>query len=160
MKKQLDLGFVNKGAEISECGKYRYKLWRVWDNSKPLVLWVMHNPSKANEVDTDPTITRIINFSKSWGYGGIYVGNLSPYRATNPDDLKGLSWDELVPILNFDAILEMERLCDLIVFAYGVPVKQLRKGCWLDGGHYLRLTKGGYPEHPLYLKSDLKPIPW
>lgn len=26
--------------------------------------------------------------------------------------------------------------------------------------HYLRLTKNGYPGHPLYLPSDLKPQRW
>ena len=55
------------GAEISDCGKYRWKLWRIWDDSKPKILWIMHNPSTADAEKDDPTIRRIINFSKSWG---------------------------------------------------------------------------------------------
>ncbi len=32
----MDLfGQNNNGAEFSECRKYRYALWRIWDNSKP-----------------------------------------------------------------------------------------------------------------------------
>jgi hypothetical protein len=26
------------GADFSECGKYRYKLWRIWDENKPLAM--------------------------------------------------------------------------------------------------------------------------
>ena len=34
-------------AVISPCGKYRYSLTRQW-NEKPLVAWVMLNPSSAD----------------------------------------------------------------------------------------------------------------
>ena len=64
------------GAIISDCGKYRYQLWRKWDPSLPVVLFIMLNPSQADASEDDPTIRRCINYAKSWGYGGIYVGNL------------------------------------------------------------------------------------
>lgn len=28
---------MEKGAVISECQNYRYSLWRIWDESKPLI---------------------------------------------------------------------------------------------------------------------------
>ena len=34
------------------------------------------NPSTADENENDPTITRCINFAKSWGYGSVCVTNL------------------------------------------------------------------------------------
>lgn len=150
---------VEKGATISDCGLYRYALWRIWDKTKPLVLWIMHNPSTADADKDDPTIRRIIGFTKSWGYGGFYVGNLSPYRATNPNELEKLSYKILVPAENTSAIDEMKRKCELHVLACGVPVKPLQK-LPITGSdyHYLELTKEGYPRHPLYLKSNLKPI--
>lgn len=48
----------------------------------------MLNPSTADAEIDDPTITRCIGFAKSWGFGGLMVGNLWAYRATDPKELK------------------------------------------------------------------------
>ena len=74
-------------AELSICKKYRYSLTRIWDEDKPNVMFVMLNPSTADEKNDDPTIRRCINFAKDFGAGGIYVVNLFPLRATNPNEL-------------------------------------------------------------------------
>jgi hypothetical protein len=156
---------MKKGAVISECGKYRFRLWRIWDDSLPKVLWYMHNPSKADADLDDPTIRRCIQFSKDWGYGGLYVGNLFPYRATDPKELIKISyWTVTHPIENGNHIRDMERLCTLHIMAFGNPilkawgpdlsVPELIDEKW----HYLKLTKSGNPCHPLYLNSTLKPI--
>lgn len=150
---------MEKGAVISECGKYRFKLWRIWNDSKPLCLFIMHNPSKADANIDDPTIRRCISFAASWGFGGIYIGNLSPYRATNPRDMKNLSFFELCPIENISHINEMVKKCQLHVFAYGNPVlPDLKPEIWGECWHCLKLTKDGNPGHPLYLKKYLKPL--
>lgn len=149
---------MEKGAIISECGKYRYQLWRIWDNTKSLCMWVMHNPSTADANEDDPTIRRCIGFAKSWGYGGIYVGNIFAYRATNPKDMKGKSYNELVGE-NRQHIKDMESKCDLIIEAMGNPViSSVMPFTYEKEPHYLKLTKAGNPCHPLYLKSDLTPI--
>lgn len=148
-----------KGAEISICKKYRYQLWRIWDDSKPKVLWVMHNPSTADADIDDPTIRRCIGFSQSWGYGGIYVGNLVAYRATNPKELIGIPLPRMNPIYNAASIVEMALKCQLHILAYGNPIlKESVPESFNDEWHYLKLTKDGNPGHPLYLKSDLKPM--
>ena len=77
----------NRRAIVSACGKYRYRLSRMWDSKKPCVLFIMLNPSTADHEKDDNTIRRCISFAKSWGYGGLYVGNLFPYRATKPEEL-------------------------------------------------------------------------
>jgi hypothetical protein len=46
------------------------------------------NPSTADENQDDPTITRCINFAKSWGYGGVCVTNLFAYCATVLSDMR------------------------------------------------------------------------
>ena len=74
-------------AVISECGKYRYSLTRIWDESKPKVMFIMLNSSTANANNDDPTIRRCINFAKAWGFGDLYVCNIFAYRATNPQEL-------------------------------------------------------------------------
>lgn len=149
-----------KGALISDCGRYRWRLWRIWDETKPKVLFIMHNPSTADGEEDDPTIRRCIGFAKSWDYGGLYVGNLLPYRSTDPKPLANLPFSEVCPLENIIHTNEMVKLCGMHILAYGNPVIKdciplLFDDCW----HYLRLTKDGNPSHPLYLRGDLKPIP-
>lgn len=153
---------MKKGAIISKCGKYRFQLWRIWDETKPLVMWVMHNPSTADADSDDPTIRRIIQFSKDFGCGGLYVGNLSPYRATDPKELNYLTPDELLPVEVFDHTRQMISKCDLHMIACGIPARNVSDKVitsfpfivW----NHLGLTKHGAPKHPLYLPKHLRPI--
>ncbi len=48
------------GAILS--GRYRYLLWRTWDETCPRLLWVLLNPSKADEQTDDPTLRRCSRF--------------------------------------------------------------------------------------------------
>ena len=48
----------------------------------------MLNPNSADASLNDPTITRCINFAKSWGYGRLEVVNLFAYRTSKPSLLK------------------------------------------------------------------------
>lgn len=156
---------LETGAIISECNKYRYKLWRIWDSEKPLVMFLMLNPSTADANSNDPTIRRCINFAKFWGYGGIVVCNLFAYRATNPKDLLKIS--NPIGDLNVVYIKECIELCERVICAWGNAsiVKKMAymsvffnsitfgrdKLCFIDR------SKNGTPKHPLYLKSDLTP---
>lgn len=75
-----------RSALISPCGTYRYWLHRRWDD-RELLYWIMLNPSTADAMKDDPTIRKCIGFAKLNGYGGIAVGNLFAYRATDPREL-------------------------------------------------------------------------
>jgi hypothetical protein len=79
-------------AVISACGKFRYRLWRYWDEAKPPMVFVMLNPSTADAHNDDPTIRKCIGFAKRYGYGGIEILNLYAYRATKPADLKAAGY--------------------------------------------------------------------
>ena len=48
--------FSKSGAVFSDCRKFRYALWRMWDEDKPLVMIIGLNPSTADEKVNDPTI--------------------------------------------------------------------------------------------------------
>lgn len=76
-----------RGALLSEDGRYRYRLWRLWDELAPVMTWVMLNPSTADAEVDDPTIRKCIGFAKQHHYGGIVVVNLFAYRATDPKEL-------------------------------------------------------------------------
>ena len=158
--------YVSSSAVLSDCEKYRYSLTRIWDDSKPKVLFIMLNPSTADGDTDDPTIRRCVGFAKSWGYGGLYVVNLFARRATDPKELMGYSF--VVGIENIKYIKQMSELSEIVVCAWGNGsiVKKLQKRLdhtwkplsWIDKPlHYLELSNDGTPKHPLYLKGDILP---
>lgn len=157
------------GAVLSECGQYRYHLWRRWNPDLPTMVWVMLNPSTADAKVDDPTIRRCIGFAKREGCGGISVRNVFALRATDPAEL-AKHRDPFGP--ENEEYLLGARHCSLmtvIVLGWGAKAtdKRLRD-------YYRRaevclatqrpkcfgVTKAGDPRHPLYLPGDAKLIPW
>ena len=51
-------GDAKSEAIYSDCETYRYALTRVWEPTRPRLLYIMLNPSTATEVQNDPTIER------------------------------------------------------------------------------------------------------
>lgn len=154
------------GAEIVDC--YRYRLWRIWDQTLPLVCWVMLNPSTADAITDDPTIRRCLEFSRKWDFGGIWVVNLFAYRATDPKemleahahgvDIEGPQNDRM--------IVQTAHECRRTIFAWGTQghlngrdqkvislLSEFNPYC-------LGKTKDGHPKHPLYLDGSTKPVPF
>ena len=159
----MDDRLTGSGAVFSPCGRYRYKLWRVWDPARPLglVMFLMLNPSTATDAEDDPTIRRCIGYARSWGYGGLYVGNLFAYRATDPTALQRV--DQPVGPDNDQALLEMMAQCGLVVAAwsnhgakYGRRVREVLD--LVEQPLYcLRQWRSGQPAHPLYQRKDIRP---
>lgn len=159
---RLDCGgrvspYIDAGADISPCGKYRYRLWREWrlhplpaqwdmwtnDDGSPIVdgagqqlgepktcLFVMLNPSTADGKEDDPTIRRCVGFAKSWGYDRMEVVNLFAYRATDPRNLLALKHsDEPWGIDNQSKIYRaMDKSVNRIVCAWGAHGTHLGQG--------------------------------
>lgn len=73
-------------AIMSDCGRYRYELRRLWDEALPPYVSIMLNPSTADHHKDDPTIRRNINRAMDMGFGSLVVCNLGAGRATNPMD--------------------------------------------------------------------------
>ena len=152
-------------AVFSECQRYRYELREVWDPERPLVLWLLMNPSVACIDHGDPTLRKTGNFARIWGYGGQLVGNVHAYRATDKNRLMEVA-DPVGPE-NDRRIAAMAAQAKTVVLAYGQPPKALRS----RGAHvvellrhhpqlcHLRLAQDGTPVHPLYLPSSLIPTP-
>ncbi len=159
----MDDRLTDSGAVFSPCGRYRYKLWRVWDPARPLgcVMFLMLNPSTATDAEDDPTIRRCSGYARSWGYGGLYVGNLFAYRATDPTELRRAA-DPVGPD-NDRALLEMVAQCGLVVAAwgshgtrYGRRVQEVLN--LVEQPLYcLRPLRSGQPAHPLRQRKDIGP---
>jgi len=71
-------------ALFSPCQLYRYQLTRAWNCHLPKIYWVMLNPSTADSIKNDHTITKVVNFSKNEGFGRVTVLNLFAYRTPYP----------------------------------------------------------------------------
>lgn len=157
---------IDRWADISDDGRYRYTLTRRWDD-RPRVVFVMLNPSTADADIDDPTIRRCIGFARRWDFGGIEVVNLFAWRATDPVELARA--DDPVGPDNDDHIVAR---CagEFVVAAWGASVPYLQRRRPADvlamarnvGGqvHHLGLTKDGSPRHPLYLRGDTEPTRW
>ena len=154
-------------ATLSPCDLYRYRLSEIWDPDKPLLAWLMMNPSTADTKFADPTLRKTGTFSRLWGYGGQLVVNVHAYRATYSDWL--LRAIDPVGPDNDKVILETALKAKAVVLAYGKPPKPLRPRADLvvsaleQAGlelKYLRLSKDGTPYHPLYLPNNSKPLDW
>lgn len=165
MREQQDAIETDHGAAFSECRKYRYALWRIWDRTKPLAMFIGLNPSTANETDNDPTIKSVGRISNNNGFGGFYMMNCFPLVSTDPSVLKSFylsasSFEQYQYTLNRQRLMEISVMCRAVVFAWGSfsVVQECRVDKELmqmfPDAMALHINKNGSPKHPLYCKSD------
>lgn len=159
---------TESGARFSECGRYRYSLWRREAGARigDLCAFVGLNPSTADETLDDPTIRRCRRFAADWGFRGIVMINAFAFRSTYPCALSTVS--DPVGYSNDDAIRRVAANCGAVVCCWG------NHGSYLNRGHSVRrmlrrgglsvshmgLTKIGQPKHPLYLLATTERQPW
>ena len=168
----LPATLAQEAAVISDCERYRYWLRRDFGMFGKPVCFVMLNPSTADAQQDDPTIRRCMGFAKACGGSELIVVNLFALRATKPETLWAPGTTDPVGPLNDDAIYEAGEYCrdneGLMVAAWGNHGAFMNRGrdvlerLWQEALpiHYLKLTSAKQPSHPLYLKADLKPVPW
>ena len=148
---------------------------------KKTVVFIGLNPSKANSVNNDRTLTRIINFSSRWNYKNIYVVNLFGLISTSPSQLL----KNKDPVGGNNDLIILKTLefwseninCDLWL-GWGdkgnlykrdrIVLKIIKDLLKLDSkeNNYSRrvlclgVSKKGSPRHPLYMPNEsfLKPF--
>ncbi|WP_207000629.1 DUF1643 domain-containing protein [Trinickia mobilis] len=159
-----------RGCILSDCGTYRYRLWREWDRTRPTLAFLMLNPSTADHLTDDPTITRCMSRAVAGKFGRLDVVNLFPLRATDPAELlthpdpigpkgKGISAD--------GAILDAIDQAHTVICAWGAhpaaaaraaDVMRIVSMCGMRNKLYhLGLNKDGSPKHPLYIAASTRP---
>jgi hypothetical protein len=177
-------------ASFSADGRFRYWLLRKWDqlpSAPPNVIdrggagqaphpeqtfpmiFICLNPSTADHMQNDPSVTRMMNFAKREGCGGLVVMNVFALRSTDPKAL--LRAHSPMGPYNLEMIRMQTQPMGypprqpVVVAAWGAHVthKQLRPGAAeVERTLYhtgvkvscLGTTKSGYPKHPLYLPAD------
>lgn len=161
---------MKRDAVVSDDGKYRYQLSRIWDATKIKCCFVMLNPSTADHDIDDPTVRKCIGFARQWQCGGIYIVNVFPYRATDPREILKLSRDELRGDRQkfFYYLIDAVQHSEFIICAWGNHGQHLLSSSWilgqLDGverpKYHLGFTKVGEPNHPLYLPYSTERKYW
>ncbi len=153
-------------AQFSDDGTYRYTLDRVVRvTGHRRCAFIMLNPSVAGATTNDPTITRVLNFVRGWGFSQYRTINLFALVSTDPKQLH--SHNAPIGALNDKIISDTCRWASLIVLAWG------NNGAYKDrdkevldlvynnaGGEVMCFgtTKQGHPKHPLYLPNDAELI--
>lgn len=146
------------GALFSPCRRYRYRLWRQWDPARPYLLWILLNPSTADEITNDPTVERCMRRAVAWNFGGVQVCNIFAWRSTDPKALR-LAPDPVGRPENDQAILAAAKGAGSVICGWGnhgslhrrseevvdlLKLEGIKAGC-------LGVTRQWEPRHPLYV---------
>jgi hypothetical protein len=151
------------GAWFDPGRTYRYLLWRAWGDDGCFALFILLNPSTADQDTNDPTVERCERRARAMGFDGLLVANLFALRSTDPGVLR----EAAAPMgpQNDAAISLAQQLAGQTICGWGAH------GCCRDRGrmlcerlkrplYHLGLTRGGQPRHPLYLPYSVQPRVW
>lgn len=151
---------IPSGAIFSDDMRYRYALWRVWNPSRPIMGQTSLNPSKADAIISDPTVTRGVVRADRNGFGGFIMTNLFGLVSTDPKALlnNGYAVGELTDYY----IREMAKLSEVQLCGWGSfkPVKERASVVYamLPNPYCLGVNADGQPKHPLYIGYDIEMV--
>ncbi len=146
-------------AVFSDDRRYRYLLRRRVGASQKRILFIMLNPSDADEERNDATIRRCISFSYSWGFGLLEVVNLFALVSTNPRIL--LEAEQPIGADNDATIRAALQEADTVALAWGNhgiyhekrAAEIMAMAREAARPYCLGLTAQGAPKHPLRLRK-------
>jgi hypothetical protein len=129
------------------------------------MVFILLNPSTADEERNDPTIRRCIGFARDWQFGSVEVVNLFAYRATDGREL--LMVDDPVGEENNHFLMQAVERCSTVVVGWGIKGTLLGRGSQVlhllagrKDVYCLGITKDGQPRHPQYVKGDTVLVPF
>jgi hypothetical protein len=148
-------------AIFSKDHKYRYVLTRKW-SKEGICLFIMLNPSTADEYKLDPTVNRAYKIAKRYKLGELVVLNVFAIKGTDPSIIKFCS--EPVGEYNDYYIKYYLKKSKMTVLAWGnngkfndraTAVKKLIINSKIDP-FCIDINNSGEPKHPLYTKNNAK----
>ena len=156
---------ADSAAVYSDCETYRYALTREWGGGGRL-LFVMLNPSTADERRNDPTVERCERRARALGFGAMRVANIFAFRATDPRVLRRA--DDPVGPENDRVLAQSADWADMVLCAWGVHGAHLGRSARVEADLRSRaarlwclgLTRAGVPRHPLYVGYAIRPSEW
>jgi hypothetical protein len=159
---------IDTGATFSADRSYRYRLWRRWQPKLPCLVYVLLNPSTADETRDDPTIRRCIVRAARTGFGSVEILNVFAWPDVSPEVLVS-AFDPVGPE-NDRHILECVASCDTVIVGWGRWAEIILPG---RPDHVLGILKAagktplafkvngdGSPKHPLYISYSILPVPY
>lgn len=174
--------YDTSGAVFSSDGRFRYELRRGWrltpqPAERRILLAAMLNPSKADALQNDPTVRRLLGFAKRWGFSELRVVNLFARVTSSPRELEGmrLAGEDVVGPCNDEHIFRAAWAASQILVGWGahgdkVPERvdqvlellgQSPSVRWANTPiACLGTTISGQPRHPLYLKKEEDLVPF
>ena len=168
-------------ARFSEDGQYRWSLTRRWGTGERTLLFVGLNPSRADGSRDDPTLRRLVGFSRHWGYDALVVVNLFARISPSPAALlrcadpvgrwgdsvllqwchrwaQSQDWDLWCGWGNGGCRLDRHQIVRSLLMPQ-LRLRADRLAQW-SGPLMLGLTRSGQPRHPLYASRALRLVPF
>lgn len=157
---------MHSEAGLCSSGIYRWWLYQCWADEGPLIIWIMMNPSTADHKKNDPTIQKVMRYSKRWGYAAALVLNIYAYRTSKPENLPQQEQDRIGKSNDWwiETMLRFAKRKRVpVVCAWGVKHQnrgdQVRRMAADLKVHLqcLEIALSGEPKHPRFLSEDLRP---
>lgn len=164
---------IHSDAMISNGRLHRYSLCRIWDDYKPMVMFIGLNPSRADNKLNDATIIRCINYAQNWThfglpetvFGGMYFANLYSFRTPYVHDVppeEASEWESLIQNLHrahneeTDQYLKkMIKNSRTVVCCWGswkfTDARAKEVLAMIEEPMCFGTNANGSPKHPLYL---------
>ncbi|MBK4736181.1 DUF1643 domain-containing protein [Noviherbaspirillum pedocola] len=136
------------GVRVSDCGRYRYLLWRIWDAQRPKVTFIALAPEGADDTRDDASVRKFQQLAQQAGYGGFYVVCLFACRAA------ARTGDERSSTDNDVAILAAARSAAVVVRSWGEEAVEGGR----DAAVLALLREAGIISHALDHDSRRKPV--
>ncbi len=159
------LSGVVEGYVFSYDMQKRYAYCQFWDDSKPRILWILLNPGLGEtEKRRRNTLERCKRWSKDWGFGGLFIGNLFAIRTKSAKELADLDLDKMPDHLNEAVLLLLIKSAHETILAWGNNGRRYQRmkhlAPFLDSAKCLGLTAVGQPRHPLYVPIATPRAKW
>lgn len=157
-------------AEISECGRFRYRLDRDVAEAGIIVAFFGVNPSRADAEMDDPTSRKWKHFARQLGARKYIAGNPFALRSHDVKEL-AVAADPVGPLNNW-YLQQIADEADLLVPCWGSRMKLLPAlrprldklmAMLQSSGKPIKtfgLTASGDPKHPLMLGYKTPIVDW